>query len=90
MIEPIVEQDIETTTLSLSIPATGTHVNTRRLVSHPLLLGKALARRQADRQRALNLCELSVGQIDLCRGGAFLEMRGTAGRRQLGSYSVKY
>src|SRR6202042_3709043 len=49
------------------------------LDSHPLLLGIALASGEAERQRALDLCELGVGQIDLRRQSAFLEMGGGAG-----------
>jgi hypothetical protein len=44
------------------------------LDSHPLALGIALASREPDRQRALDLCELGVGQIDLRRRSALLEM----------------
>jgi hypothetical protein len=35
------------------------------LDSHPLLLGIALASGEAERQRALDLRELGVGQIDI-------------------------
>src|ERR1700722_20830238 len=45
---------------------------------HPLLLGVALARGVAERQRAFDLGELGVGQIDIRRGRAFLEVGGGA------------
>ena len=53
------------------------------LDSHPLRVGIALAGGVAERQGALDLCELGLGQIDLSRGGAFLKMGGgaTAGDR---------
>jgi hypothetical protein len=44
-----------------------------------LLLGIALASGEAERQRALDLGELGVGQIDLRRCSALLEMGGGAG-----------